>query len=138
MPWLRTHPKQKPDKPIEARTLRMLAETCDWISRIKVTPPLELTTFGGGPLIRFAGVAGGQVAYTTSGGITARSGTTAGTGSVYLVATTLSSGVCTLTTASEETTVYNFSGASGGIAGGKYCWVEQEPGGLWFVVSSEC
>lgn len=79
----------------------------------------------------------GQLAITT-GTITARSGTTAGTGSVYPVATSISGGACTLTTGATSMVVFNFSGTSGGIATGKYCWIDQDPYGTWFIVSVEC
>ena len=74
----------------------------------------------------------------TNGGISARSGTTAGTGSVFLVDISVASGVCTLTTTTVQYTVYNFSGSAGGIADSKYCWIEQDVTGNWFVTSAEC
>lgn len=141
MPWNRTHPKQKPTKPIQARTLRLLAETCDWASRIRVIAPLEMNTFGGGPQIRLNGL-GAQLAYTDSGGITARVGTTAGYGQVYYVASTVtwSAGVptCTLATGTDPMYVFNFSATTGGIAGGLYCFVEQDVSGNWWITAIEC
>jgi hypothetical protein len=74
----------------------------------------------------------------TSSAITARSGTTAGTGTVYLVDVSVVGGVCTLTTSSVQITVYSFSGTTGGIASGKYCWIEQDVTGNYFITSSEC
>ena len=80
------------------------------------------------------------LAYTTSGGITARSGTTAGFGSVFLVDVSVASDgtTCTLTTTAVTYTVFNLSATTGGIAGGKYCWIEQDVTGNWFVTAAEC
>jgi hypothetical protein len=78
-----------------------------------------------------------QLAYTSST-ITARSGTTAGTGTVYLVDVSVVSGTCTLSTTAVQITVYSFSGTTGGIASGKYCWIEQDVTGNYFLTSSEC
>ncbi len=74
----------------------------------------------------------------TNGTITARVGTTAGTGSVYLVGVSVVSGTCTLTTSAVTLTVYNLSATTGGILTGKYCWVEQHTNGFWFITTAEC
>jgi hypothetical protein len=74
----------------------------------------------------------------TSSTITARDGATAGTGTVYLVDVSVVSGVCTLTTTAVQDTVYSFSSTTGGIANGKYCWIEQDVAGNWFITTVEC
>jgi len=101
---------------------------------------ISLTPTDHGVYIALANQVGGQLAIT-NGSITARSGTTAGTGSVYLISSSVNSAgtVCTLTnTASTPLTVFNFSGTTGGIPTGKYCWIMQDPSGTWFIVSAEC
>lgn len=74
----------------------------------------------------------------TNGAITSRSGTTAGSGYVYLV--TCSQG--SLTTTSVEYSVINPSStttSSGhGIDSGKYCWVQKDQSGNLIVFAMEC
>jgi hypothetical protein len=120
-----------------AQGLREIAETCDWISRLSVTAPLEITPFAGGPQIRLSAPAGRQLVYT-DGTITARSGTTAGTGNVFLCSTAVASGVCTITNTTNTLTVFNFSASTGGIPTGKYCWLDYDIYGTPFIVSAEC
>jgi len=131
------HRRFLPGDPLLARDFAQISATCDWASRISVTPPLTLTSLSG-PIIGLAAVFGAQLAYTASGGITARSGATAGFGNVYLVTASVSGTTATLTNASNTTVVFNFSATTGGIPGGKYCWVEQDPSGNWWLVSVEC
>src|SRR5580658_9132656 len=77
------HRRFKKGDVLTAKDIDQIAETCDWASRIAVEPPLQLVSLSG-PLIRLAGAVN-QLAYTAAGGITARSGTTAGFGLVYPV-----------------------------------------------------
>ncbi len=74
----------------------------------------------------------GYVAKTTST-ITARSGSTAGSGTVQLQDF---DGTSYSDAAESPLTVYLFSATS--ISSGKYCWVAPDPGGWWHVVSVEC
>lgn len=81
--------------------------------------------------------AGGQAMTLalTSSAITARSGTTAGTGTATpkkFDGTTISS------TGEADLTVYNFSAATGGIASGLYVWLAADPDGYYWVTSVEC
>lgn len=74
-----------------------------------------------------------------NGNITARSGSTAGSGSVYLVNVNASSA---LSTSSISYTVYNPSSntmtSGNGIDSGMYCWIEEYPSGQWCVAPLEC
>ena len=75
----------------------------------------------------------GQMLAKTSSAISARSGTTAGTGTVtpqYLNGTTLGDD-------GQDLTVYFFS-ASASIDSGKYCWIEQDRAGVWWITAVEC
>lgn len=73
-----------------------------------------------------------------NGNITARSGTTPGTGSVFLV--TLSG--TTLATTTVSYAVYNPSSSTmsstHGIDSGQYCLIEEVPSGRWLVTPLEC
>ena len=82
MPWFRRHKKQEPGKPIEARTLRMMAETCDWASQLQANPPFGIMSTGNGPLLRYAGqVLNIQIGVVATA-IGARSSSTPGSGTV--------------------------------------------------------
>jgi hypothetical protein len=137
MPLGKNHPRPKKGGPMLAADFVSIAETCDWISRLSVSPPLELASIGGGPRIRMAPFSGAELAIS-NGTISARSGTTAGTGFIYYVYDMVASGVCTLQTGTNSTAVFNYSGTAGGIPTGKYCWLATTPNGNLFVVSAEC
>lgn len=73
----------------------------------------------------------------TSGVITARSSSTAGTGTVKLC--TLDPSTRIITVGSVTQTVYNFAASPNtGIPDGKYCWIAQDEAGNWWVISVEC
>ncbi len=80
-----------------------------------------------------------QLAITT-GTITARVGTTAGYGSVYLVDVSVAADgtTCTLTTTSVTETVFSYSSTTGGIPTDIYVWIEQDLTGNWFITSDDC
>lgn len=93
---------------------------------------LDIAKSAAGTTLRVAGALRQMLAYTSSS-ITARSGTTPGTGTVTpqrFNGTAISSN-------GQDLTVYSFS-ASAAIASGKYCWIEQDPGGYWWVTAVEC
>jgi len=81
------------------------------------------------------GAPGGQLPAKPDGTISARSGTTAGSGTVFLVDDSTPG---TLTVTATTQAVYNYSATAGGIATGKYCWIAQSPNGSWYVISVEC
>jgi hypothetical protein len=76
----------------------------------------------------------------TSSVITARSGSTAGKGTVFLVNDDYDSGTTnvTLTTTTTTQTVFSYSSTTGGIASGIYVWIAQGAKGNWFVISVDC
>lgn len=133
MPWFKTHKKQKSGKPIEARTLADMARTCDWIARLQVEPPLSILSVGGGPLLRWAGMIFGVYIGITNGTITARSGSTPGSGRVDFQAWNGT----TLQSMGTHQTCYNISSSSGGIVTGKYCIVLKISGVYW-IITTEC
>ena len=74
---------------------------------------------------RFAGL--------TSGAISARSGSTPGTGTVELYALDTSNNL-----ADQNTSLPVFNFSSGAIASGKYCWIEEDLDNHFWVISAEC
>ena len=132
----RRHRTPRPGQPLSARALRHMAETADWLNRVRVNPPLEIVSGAGCPTLRYAGpVYEAYIAVTTST-VTARSGTTPGSGQADLYGwngTTL----VPIAAGSVNFTVYNFSGTAGGIASGKYCVVQRIQGAYW-IISVEC
>ena len=82
----------------------------------------------------------GTLAYT-DGTITARSGTTPGTGTVYLVVydgTVLQIQNGTGGNPTVTQAVLNFSSTTGGIPTGTYVWIEPDPGSNWFITAVDC
>ncbi len=75
----------------------------------------------------------GQLAIT-DGTITARSGTTPGTGTVFDVYYDGS----VLVTDTTTKTVLSYSSTTGGIATGVYCWIVQDDDGNWWIISVDC
>lgn len=123
---------------VSAAKLNKIVEV---IQRIAITAPspgtsngLEMSQDAGGTTLRVAFPATGLLALS-SGTITARSGSTAGTGTVTLQ-TTDSSG--NITSTSINLDVLNWNSATGGIASGKYCWIGQDENRNWYVISAEC
>jgi hypothetical protein len=127
--WFRNHDKQQVNKPIAARTLRTMAETCDWATRIQASSPLSIMSVAGGPLLRVAGALFSIYIVVTDGTITARSGTTPGSGTVFT--TTWNGSV--LTTTTNTFTVYNISSTTGGIATGVYGVMVKIMGSYWLI-----
>ena len=85
-----------------------------------------------GTTLSFTGTTRQQLALTSST-ITARSGTTAGSGTV----TPQTFDGTSISGAGQDVTVYLFS-ASASIASGKYCWIDQDAGGYWWIIAVEC
>ncbi len=69
-----------------------------------------------------------------SGGVTARSGLTPGTGDAELFLYNPTTNI--LVDVNVNVPVKNYSGTL--IGAGKYCWVEQDTNGTYWVVSAEC
>jgi hypothetical protein len=96
------------------------------------SPGLDVTQTADGTTIRLRNTPNRFVA-KTSGGITARSGTTPGTGSVQVYDF---DGSALASDGSATVTVYSFSGTA--IDASKYCWIEQDPDGTWWITAVEC
>lgn len=77
---------------------------------------------------------GGGFWAKTNGTITARSGTTLGSGSVFLLSVTTT----TITVTSNTLTVVNYSSTTGGIATGTYVFVEDDGFGNWSITAVDC
>lgn len=130
--------KKRPQKvrrgdPITAEEWNKLV---DLVVRNEIRPSLssglDIQKAAFGTSLRVVGQLRQRLAYTSST-ITARSGTTPGTGTVTPQRYDGSS----LASDGQDLTVYSFS-ASASIASGKYCWIEQDPGGYWWVTAAEC
>lgn len=134
MPQNRTHAKPKPGDIVSARDLREIGETCDQFSRFSVEPPLEMIWTALGPLVRLAGpLFGVYVGVVASGGISARSSGTPGTGNVTIQTwngTALASLGITVVAKSISST-------TGGIPSGTYCIVLRICGAYW-LISVDC
>lgn len=85
-----------------------------------------------GTLVRLGSSRLGRPAVTSST-ITARSGTTPGTGTV----TPLWYNGSALANDGSDLTVLFYS-ASASIGSGKYCWIQQDQRGIWWLISAEC
>jgi hypothetical protein len=133
--WFRRLPVQAPGKPIAAQTLRLTTEAAEWATRIRADAPLKVISTGFGPLIRYAGpIFGAYVA--VSGGISARSGSTPGSGTAT-IQTWTGSTLADMTGSGATPTVLNISSATGGIASGKYMILLKISGTYW-VITAEC
>ncbi len=121
----------------ELLTAAKLNEIMDRVNRQRIdtgqSSGLVVQETDRGTVLRVFGGGIGSVAL--SNGITARVGTTPGTGTArfysYDVTTDklVDQGV-------DQNPVKNFSATA--IGSGKYCWIEPDSGGTWFVVSAEC
>lgn len=80
MPLWFKHKQQEPGKVIEAQTLRQMANTCDWVTRMWVSPPLSGVMTGAGPLVRLGGMVFNFYFGIVTTTITAMSGLTPGMG----------------------------------------------------------
>lgn len=133
MAWFRTHEKQKPGKPIVARTLRQMAETCDWATRIQADPPLSIQSTAAGATLRLAGYLFGVFIGKTDGTITARSGSTPGSGNVKIQTWNGTA----LADLGIDVAVLNISSTTGGIVDAQYCIVLRIMGAYW-IITLDC
>ncbi len=102
---------------------------------------LEMSQNENGTALRVSGGRGGingQIAYTISS-ISARAGTVPGSGSTYSVVFDGTNLVTQDGTGGSQLIInatYNFAATS--VAGNKYCWIEENPSAIWWLVSVEC
>lgn len=143
--FFRTLRRQKPRQRPSTTVINGAVEAAEWASRIRAAAPANIKHTPGGPLFGVT-IPLGRLAIA-NGNITARSSSTPGFGSVFLVdvALTYSGGAITggtLTTTGVEIQVYNASSTTmtsgNGIDSGQYCWVQQDQGGFYSVAPLEC
>jgi len=134
-----SEPTPRPLRAGDELTLRFLNWVRDKCLRntIKLGPNSGLSGIWGsdGTILRVAtGEGGGAQLAITDGSISARSGTTPGSGTVFDV----SYNGTVLVTATTTKTVGNFSSTTGGIPTGTYVWIEQDPQGAWWITAVDC
>lgn len=125
--------RQQPGRVIEAKTLADTAETAEWAGRLRAESPLEIISTVGGPLLRLAGMLFSVWIVTTTTTITARSGSTPGSGNADL----LTFNGSTLVSIGVNVPILNFSAATGGLPSGTYGVVLKICGKYW-IISAEC
>lgn len=139
MSWFNKLPRQQAGQPIVARTINRIAGAAEWASRIKADPPLAIISTGAGPLLRLAGPLFGVYIVVTSGTITARSGTTPGSGTA-IVQTWNGTVLANLQSASSTNVtipVLSISSTTGGIPTSTYCVALRIAGAYW-IISVDC
>lgn len=116
-------------------TVESLNKLVDAINRQALTggAGVNIQSTSNGTMISVPARYVGYPAITTSS-ISARSGSTPGSGTVTLYLLDTSQALAA--TSTTGVTVYSYSSAA--ISSGKYCWVVQDPNGEWWVISVEC
>lgn len=137
--------RQEPGQPISAATINRPIEAIENLLRMRATAPATIKHTPSGPL--FSAPQAMVRLAVANGNIPARSGNSAGVGSVYVVTqqATFSGGAmtaCTLTTSTQTIPVYNASSAQmtsgNGIDSGQYCLAIQDLSGFYCVWPLEC
>ena len=124
----------EPGMPITARAINAGIEARNILEVSGVSPPLEIIKTKHGRFLRLAmQFLNVQLGVTGSGGISAGSGTTPGSGSVTFYK--FSPPTPTLTTTPISETVWNIFSSS--VAASKNVIVIKI-GGVWWVVSADC
>jgi hypothetical protein len=143
--FFRKAKRQEPKRKVSASVINDIAAMAEWSTRLRAAAPLSIKQTPAGPVL-------GMTSYLTqlavaNGNISARSGTAAGVGSVFLVSVqaTFSAGAmvtATLTTSTIPIPVLNPSAATmtsgNGIDSGMYCAIYQDLSSFYFVVPLEC
>lgn len=137
--------RQQSRQRVAAATINSVADVAEYSARMRATSPVIIKHTPSGPLIGLTPFTA-RLAIAVAD-IAARSGTTAGVGTVHLVnpQCAFSAGAitgCTLTTSTITVSVYNpWSGTQTGGAGikaGQYCWIQQDASGFYCVFPGEC
>jgi hypothetical protein len=103
---------------------------------VGVNSGLAMVQTENGTILRVAKDSGGQQLAITDGTITARVGTTPGTGNVFTVSY---DGTNLITDPNfTDLAVFNFSSTTGGIPTTTYVWITQDPQQNWWVTSVDC
>lgn len=129
-------PRIKDGDKIEPYHFNMIYDELTRLRKMKFRGPVSTTgmdSASGPPVVTIFPGASGQLAITSSS-ITARSGTTPGTGTV----TPLEYNGNTMgNTGADDLTVYLYA-TGNGINSAAYCWIEMDSSGYWWIVSAEC
>jgi hypothetical protein len=133
MSWFNKLPRQQAGQPIVARTINQIAASAEWSAKIKADPPLAIINTGAGPLLRLAGPIFGVYIGITDGTITARVGTSPGSGNVKIQTWNGSA----LADLGVDVPVLSISSTTGGIATGVYVIVLRILGAYW-LISVDC
>jgi len=130
----RNSPKQRVGKPVRAKILNGNAAALDLLKRTRVGYGLAQELVGGIITIRVTEYVGPQwqIAKTGGSGVTARSGTTSGSGTVRI----WNSDDGTLTDSDEDLDVRNL--ATTAVANNKYIKICRNRSGDWYVFWEEC
>ncbi len=138
MSWFARLPRQKAGHPIRARTINRIAETAEQISKFRVCPPLSLNMSAAGLMLRYLGPLFGVYIVLTDGTISARVGTTPGTGTAIIqtfngtiLANLQKSGT------NVTTKVYSISSTTGGIPTGVY-GIALLIFGVYWLITVDC
>jgi hypothetical protein len=127
----------RPVKDGDALTIERWNDVIDAVNRSRLLPSqgsnVDLITTPVGTAIRIRSGYAGYVGYSVTA-ISARSGTTAGSGSVNPVSLDAS----TSQLSSDSTSVLVWNVASASIAANKYCWVEPGADGNLYVGPLDC
>ena len=128
-------PKLRPGDELTTKWLNWILA---WVKRntieLGVDSGLAMAQTENATILRLASRQSGQQLAITDGTITARTGTTPGTGTVFLV----NYDSTDLITGTVDVDVFNFSSTTGGIPDSIYCWIEQDPQGNWWITSVDC
>lgn len=131
------YPDFRPGQVLKADDLNLIV---DLLKRMRITAGqssgISLQESITGTAIRVSFPANRYVGKTTST-ITVRSGTSPGTGSVELYLYDVASGQWVDSNCGVSV-LYFSATPVGGIASGKYCWVEQDADGNYVLISVEC
>jgi hypothetical protein len=133
MAWFARLPRQKAGQPITARAMNRTTEAAEWATKIGASWPLGIISTVGGPFLRYLGQIFGAYVGVTDGTITARSGTTPGTGNVTLYGWNGSA----LVSIGQDVVVWSISSTTGGIPTGTYCIVLRIYDAYW-LISVDC
>jgi hypothetical protein len=133
MPWFKTLTKQKAGDPITARSLRETAEVAEWAGKIRAESPLAVISSGAGPLLRLAGPLFGAYVGVTNGTISARSGSTPGSGNVTIQTWNGTA----LASLNIDVPVLYISSTTGGLASGVYVILLKIYGRYW-IIAVDC
>ena len=135
MPFWGRRTRFRAGKPIVARDLNRVAEMAEKAALIQAEPPLAIVSTASGPLLRLAGMIFSVYIVVTTSTITARVGSTPGSGTAKIQ--TFNGTALADLGGPISKTIYNWNSAAGGVSSGKYGVVLKICGYYWLLVA-EC